>query len=163
MPQSIVLYKRYGILEWANKYYVSDAAGSSYASTAVAIRDAELPLLSSAVSVDRYEHLDDDGTKLHEGLLVGVGTNLGEILPINYAALIRLASTGPKRPSVKYLHGITESMMSNGAPGGTFLTNVASYGEALEGAGVVDSDGAAVTEAIFRRFTRRRRMRRQTA
>lgn len=160
MPQSVVLYHRYGSLEWATRYYVSGFGGSTHSGRATALAGAEQPLVTPDISFSRWEILDAAGAKINEGsFTLIVGTAAGTVMPIHYALLVRLNSTGPGRPSVKYLHGYSEDAVDNGLIDTATLTALNIYGADLVGEGVVDSDGVAITGVSFRSFTRRKRMR----
>lgn len=160
MPIAVVLYHSYLNVEWGTKYYFEDGNFGTPVSLATALADAEGPLLSDSVLINRYEYFSPAGVKTAEGAMANTGERTGEIMPINYAIFVRLASGGPKRPSTKYLHGYTEDLVTDGEPNLTLSNAISAYGADLAAADVTDSDGEFVTGAIFRGFSRRRRLRR---
>jgi len=156
MQYKVNLFKTWQGYEWANSYYKADDWTFGEVENLV---DAEAPLMSGEVEYTRYEVINPGGVKIHDFAIGGTGTDLAQILPIKYAALIRLNSDGIKRPSTKYIHGITEAFTNNGLPDSSFLSKITTYGTALATMDVQDSDEAPVTGATFRGFTRRKRLR----
>lgn len=162
MPSSIAIYYALSQFEPACKYYMANE-GLLTQATAESLLNAMKPLQCIDIAYTRWEGFDADGLKVEEGALSGYGSAGGQTMPFTYALLLRLLSVqNVKRPSVKYIHGFSEDFTQNGRPTSEFLARVAVYGIALSVAGVVDSDGGDVTGAVFRTFTRRRRVRRLT-
>lgn len=156
----IDIYHTYQQYEWATAYWMGAAEPASPADVAEAIATLEADLVAPAIEYNRWEMIVD-GAKVDEGGISGViGTFGGQMLPLNYCALLRLTSTGPQRPSVKYIHGITEDATTPTTPGSTWPTELFAYSAGLVSLGVKDSDGFAISGAIFRKWSRRKRIRR---
>lgn len=149
-------------LEWATKYHF-DTPGEIDDSKAVQVAEAEAELCHTGITFNRWEGFDASGHKFTDGSLSTVGLIGGtDMMPIQYAILLRL-STGPliERPSVRYIHGWSEGFQSNNSTTAAFTTALNAYQTAMAAVGgYVDSDGLAVNTHLFRKFTRRRRMRR---
>lgn len=164
MPPYLNIYYSDGSYEPSNKWFLLNAVTSPVAADALAvgIANASRSLQHTSVTYTRWEYYSAANIKTFEGSLPGtlVGTVGGEVLPFKYCVLIRLASTGAARPSVKYFHGISEASVTNGVPTGGFITDIGSAGLAWQGSDVVDSDGAEISGALFRSFTRRKKVRR---
>lgn len=159
MPDSFVIFSYYGGLEWGNRYYVT-AVASDIPGQADTIAQAQRELQADNVQLTRWELLDSLGHKTTEGGFSDLhGVLDGDMMPIHYALLIRFNTTGPKRPSYKYVHGYTEQLQTDGAPSSLLPTQLGLYSSGLEDADVGDSDGSVMTSITFRKFTRRKRMR----
>lgn len=159
MPQSIVIYTRFGAYEPGNRYYLANPPAGAAQSIAAGLAGAQARIQTTNVSIVRYEVLDATGAKIGEGSLAQAGLVLGEFSEFAYCAYIRFNSAGPQRPSSKYVHGFPESAVANGIPTSTWLTSVAAYGSDLAGFDVTDSDGEAITSVTFRRGSRRKNVR----
>lgn len=164
MAPYLNIYYSDGSYEPSNKWFLLNAVTNVVDANnlAVGIANAARTLQHTSVTYTRWEYFTTANTKHFEGSLPNtlVGTVAGETLPFKYCVLIRLASTGAKRPSVKYFHGISEASITNGTPNGGFITDIGSAGLAWAGQDVADSDGADISGAIFRSFTRRKKVRR---
>jgi len=150
-------------LEWATKYHFDDV-GNIDQTLASIVAGAESELVAAAITFNRWESYDGAGHKQNEGTLTAIsGQRTGEQMPINYALLLRLASVGGSgRPSTRYIHGVSESDVQPGNPTTGWLTLLLAYTIDLNSlGGYCDSDGNSVSAHVFRRYTRRRRMRRQ--
>lgn len=156
---SIVLYYTDGFYEPGNRWYLSPLTGINQA-LANDLADAGTGGICAAWSYSRWTHLDSDGHKVDEGTLTGAGTFGGSKLPSKYCAFVRLNSDGPGKPSSKYLHGLSETMMTDGAPAADYLTWLAFFVGVLKGNGLMDSDLFDIESATFRSFSRRRHVRR---
>ena len=161
MPaNAVVIYHIWSNLEWATKYWFAEADTTNREEQAIAVGNAEAPLISDNILINRYEAINAAGVKTSEGALSIAGENTTDMMPINYALFIRLISSGPKRPSTKYIHGWCENMQTDGDANVTLSTAVTAYGAELIAIDVTDSDGVAINGVVFRRFSRRRHMRR---
>jgi len=159
-PRAIEIYQSFGTLEWCNKYFIKDGVSITPSSLAAALVNAQKPLQCAPVSYTRYRYLDAAGSVVAEGTLTGVGTATGDMMPIHYAILVRITGiSNVKRPSVKYIHGFTESWNTNGVWQTAGNTALAAYATALNSNNVCDSDNLLITDAVFRGFSRRKRMR----
>lgn len=158
---AIVVYHTYQQYEWATKYYVAQVEDANEVTAGLLVA-AEQPLVSTSVVFNRWEGLNAAGHKFTEGVFTSTtGSAAGEIQPIKYALHIRLISQGPNRPSTKFIHGYTESMLLNGAATVGLTAAITEYGSDLAAAFVVtDSEGYGISGATLRQFSRRRRMRR---
>lgn len=153
------LYHTKGQFEWATIYWLIEEPDNP-AARAATLAAEEAELVHTTITFNRWE-LQHLGVKVDEGALSGIiGVDDGQVLPVNYCALVRQTSGGPARPSVRYIHGITEGSMLDGSPSTGFLASLVGYGAALVSNYVADSDGFAVSGVLFRRFSRRKRMRR---
>lgn len=163
MPAYLNIYYTNGAYEPSNKWYLYNPLASPVdaASTALGIADASCALQHTSVTYTRWEYVSEAGIKTFEGgFPTGViGLVTGEALPFKYCVLIRLASTGAARPSVKYFHGIGETSMLNGVPTAAFITDIGTAGLAWAARDVCDSDRSDISGAIFRSFTRRKKVR----
>ena len=164
MPAYLNIYYTNGSFEPSNKWFLYNPLSSPVeaASTSLGIAAAGCALQHTSVSYTRWEYVSEAGIKTFEGAFPGgvVGGVIGEVLPFKYCALIRLASTGAARPSVKYFHGIAEASITNGVPNGGFVTDIGTAGLAWAALDVCDSDRSDISGAIFRSFTRRKKVRR---
>jgi hypothetical protein len=163
MPEAIILYHTYGGLEWGTKYYCGALLTGPEASIwATELAEAEANLFVDDVVITRYEWISTLGVIIAGGTLAEPGIAGGDMQPIRYALFLRLVSTGPGRPSSKYIHGWPEPFQTDNGITGTFTTALAAYVTGLTSASqqLVDSDGTNVTNVTFRGFSRRKRMRR---
>lgn len=160
MPESIVLYHAFNNYEWGTRYYISPPGLEPIADIAEDLAQAESPLFSDNIAITRFEHLDNDGSIIQGGPLAIQDANTNDMMPLNYAILIRLVSGGPKRPSTKYIHGWCENFQTDGEANTALSTAITNYSTAIVARGVQDSDDFTVVAAQFRKFTRRRRIRR---
>lgn len=164
MPSYLNIYYTNGSYEPSNKWFLYNPLSSPVdaASAALGIAAASCTLQHSSVSYTRWEYVSEAGIKTFEGAFPGGvnGVVIGEVLPFKYCVLIRLASTGAARPSVKYFHGIAEASITNGVPSGGFISDIGSAGLDWAARDVCDSDRSDISGAIFRSFTRRKKVRR---
>lgn len=163
MPQTqpyIVIYSQYQQYEVGNKYHADGL--DTLSGNAENIRALQATLQSSSVKHTRWEIYTRYDVKLTEGSFVNkAGNQPGEMLPFKYCAHIRLLGVGDvARPSYKMIHGIVEAFTDNGEPSAAFRSNVESYGTGLKNIGITPSDGGSLNGAVFRNFSRRRRIRR---
>lgn len=162
MPDAIAIYYSLSQFEPACKFYLA-TTGLVSQTTAESLMNAMKPLQCIDVAYTRWEGFDSSGKKTEEGSLSGYGTAGGQTMPFTYALLLRLTSEqNVNRPSTKFIHGFAEDFTLNGRPSTGFLGLVTAFGLSLSIIGVTDSDGSNVTGAVFRTFTRRRRVRRLT-
>lgn len=161
MPYLLVfhLYQNY---EWSTTYFTAPRSGALLASWADDVATAESYIFGAHVKANRWEYFD--GTppvKVAEGSLNWIGSLGDEALPIKYCALVRENSSPIiKRPSFRYIHGLTKSTVDTGQPSAAYLDRIQTYGNDLDSLGVLDSDGSSVSGATFRSFTMRHKLRR---
>lgn len=160
MAKSIILYHLFSNFEWGTRYWFADAETTPPGTLATALANAEAPLMSDVILITRFESYNTAGVKDLEGGLSVAGTNTQDMLPITYAIFLRFVSSGPKRPSTKYIHGWCENFQTDGDLNVTGSGAVNTYSAALVAANVTDSDGVPIDGVVFRRFSRRRRIRR---
>jgi len=160
MPKSMVIFVSDGFYEPGCKFYFPE--GTSLNSTLAGnIGDVTKPLIGADWSVTRWESLAADGSQVSGGNIGGAGEAGGDSVNPKYCAFVRLDSPGPGRPSSKYLHGYTESCSGpRGVATAAYLSALDDWFGVLSAAGLLDSDGVAVTGYTFRAFSRRRHVRR---
>lgn len=159
MPESIVLYTRYGAYEPGNRYYLISPPGPNAANIAAGLADAQTELQTNTVSVVRWEHLNSQGSRINSGVLAVPGKVATEFSEFRYCSLLRLNSAGPEKPSTKFVHPLPETALQNGVPTATWLANVVDYENGLLAAEVCDSDGFIVESVSFIRGSRRKNVR----
>lgn len=154
-----MIYLRKGLYEPGQRFYFPEFAPGEPAILAADTATAMSRLVHDEATYVRWEMYDGGGLKKDEGALNVPGqVALGDCQPMKFCALLRLASDGPGRPSVKYCHGISESVVTGDEAPTSFLAAVALTGAELSALGVLDSDGFAVTGALFRSWTWRHKV-----
>lgn len=159
MPESIVIYTRFGAYEPGNRYYLSAPAGGAAGNIAAGLADAQSYLQTTNVTIVRWEHLASSGARITGGALNVPGKFLGEFSEFRYCALIRFNSGGPEKPSTKFVHPLPEGALANGIPTSGWNTAVQNFEDGILPYDVADSDGVTVGSVSFLRGTRRRNVR----
>lgn len=161
MPRSIVLYYELGQYQPSMRWYL-DGVSSPQQSEAESLATVLAAMISDQADFVAWEGFNAAGDKVSEGVLSEPGTFGDEPLPPKYCALWRLISEVPVgRPSVKFVHFLSEGMMTDGVPTAGYLAALAASANDLVGLGVTDSDGSNISDIAFRSFTRRKKVRRK--
>lgn len=156
----------YGNAVWAPswKFYISDTV-TDPASFANQIWAGMRNLVSGSWTSKRWELREIGGVRISHGAMSGTaGLAIGEVQPARYCLLLSLESEADvNRPSLKYVHGYTEGLATNGLPNSTLSDAVNDAAVQLVTIGVLDSDGEPLTGISFRSYTSRRKVAREPA
>lgn len=124
-----------------------------------ALVQLERSLISTLWTYTRWEAFDELNHKVAEGAFTPTpGLVPGEPLKANFCALVRLLSTGPGRPSTKYIHGISETSVQEEAAKSEWLAELADMAQGVEDLNFTDSDGERISGLLFRKWSWRRKV-----
>lgn len=155
----LVVYMTVGAYEIGQKWYNKTLTTGTADASADALTGYLAQLQHDSVLWTRWEMFSTAGVKVAEGTTNSPGTVAsGTRLQLNFCAFVRLNSGGPKRPSSKYIHGISEASVETDAAGATWLLALGSLEDHVTTEGYCDSDGVDISSLTFRKWSWRRKL-----
>lgn len=161
MPASIVIWTRVGGKEPGMRFYLASIAeDGTIQGTAQALASIVAPIVHTSANFTRWAAYDIEDKLVVQGNFPSsfVGLAQGEVIGPKFFNLVRMASSGPKRASVKYVPGATEGQRSNGEATAAYLQALETVGGQWNALNVQDSDGSLIIGAIDRGLTKRNRV-----
>lgn len=150
-----------GVHEPENVYWLDAPVNNLTDRTmrAMAIASAQAELVHTTHQFSSYVYIDENGIAADPVTLGVPGERTSARQSFYNCLFVLLETEGPKNPSTKYLHGITEGMtIDEGLESGT-ETLLGVWAAVLQANGVVDSDGFPVQGVRFGHLGRRRKLR----